>query len=356
MKRGLPPLACQGAELLTGGSLRAGVLGLANGRIARPGGTSVDLSGFALLPGAVDMGGARVSGPPAAKAVQDHAAAAARAGTTSLWVGVDWPERPGAVAETRGVLAALGAIAADLPVDLRIRLSVSTHGVATSGDLLEALPSLSQPLLMLRHAAPARRAAVEDELGGAGALARHLCSLASAFDDLGLRYGTEADPDGETRERFSMIGARMALRPAARGAAASARAYAEPVVLAASDILDGAEIGCGLGALLLAEGLCDALGAFGDPGGPRKVVKALVDSGRMPLGHAWALISSAPAGILRRADRGGLVEGTRADIAIVDPSSLAVAGTIAGGVLVHCTPDLLDRFRPVLARDEFAAE
>lgn len=355
----LPPMTVRGALVLGGGVLRPGELGLARGRIVSCEGAAekaaVDLSGYAVLPGAVDVGGVAGAG---AEAVRAAAGAAAQAGTTSFWVGVDWPDRTDDLDAVRARLAGLAAARPGLPVDLGLRLRVGTHGIETAEALLAALPGLPSPVVVFRHPPEAERAEMEAALGGAGPVARHLCRLASAFDALRLRYATEADPDAEHRERFSMIGARMAMRPVARGAAASARAMGEPVVLAASDILgeDGARIGRGTGAVLLAEGLCDAVASFGAPDAPRRLVRLMVEGGLMPLGHAWALVSSAPAGLVRRADRGGLVEGTRADLAVVDPDTLEVAATIAGGVLVHATPEALERFRPVLGRPGLAAE
>jgi len=351
-----PHLTLRGAQVLGGGVLRPSALAIAGGRIAASSGSDVDLSGYALMPGAVDIGAMAEFRSDLAGSVARLAAEASRAGTTSLWVGVDWPDRHAGVAAARRTLRRLTALREGLAVDLGVRLRVGTHAVETAGALVETLPGLAAPFVVFHHPSDRERIAAEAEVGGAGPVARHLCRLAAAFDGLGLRYGTEADPDGQQRERFSMIGARLALRPKARGAAASARAMEEPVVLAAADILEGERIGRSLSAALLSEGLCDALGAFGDPSGPTAVVRLLVERQRLPLGHAWALVSAAPAGILRLPDRGALVAGTRADIAVLDLETLAVAGTIAGGVLVHATPKLLDRFRPTLERQGIAAE
>jgi len=352
----LPPMTFQGALVLGGGVLRPASLSVASGRIVAAGGADVDLSGFALLPGALDMGGALDGEAPSSDAVARLAGQAVRAGTTSLWIGVDWPERHGGLEIVRESLQRLADLQKGLPVDLGVRFRVGTHAVETAAALVQTLAGLSAPLVVFQHPPDRERIAAEAEFGGVGPIARHLCRLASAFDGLGLRYATEADPDGEHRERFSMIGARLALRPKARGAAASARAMGEPVVLAAADILEGDRIGRSLAAMLLSEGLCDALGAFGAPCGPLEVVRRLVERELLPLGHAWALVSAGPAGILRRSDRGALVAGTRADIAVMDAETREIAGTIAGGVLVHGTTRLLDRLRPTLERHGIAAE
>jgi len=352
MRIELPPLTLRGALVLRGGTLGPGDVHVVRGLIGSAQERMVDLEGFAVMPGAVDIGG--LVGPGGA--VPDVSRAAAASGTTTLWIGVDWPDRREGLADVAVSLADLGRIRSDAPVDLHVRLNVGTHALETADELLQVLPSLEAPLVVLKHPSERVRAEVEGASGGAGRIARHLCRLADTFDALRIRYATEGDPDGDTRERYSMIGARMALRPGARGAAASARAMEAPVVLGAAEVLEGGQIGRSLAARLLAEGLCDGLAAFGDPAGPRRVVRRLVNSGRMDPGHAWALLSSGPAGIMRLADRGGIVEGTRADLAIIEPETLAVVATLTKGALVHATPAALERFRPALEAGDLAAE
>ena len=48
---------------------------------------------------------------------------------------------------------------------------------------------------------------------------RHLLELSRAFDAAGVRYGSHGDPDGETRERYRMLGARIAAFPSSTAAA-----------------------------------------------------------------------------------------------------------------------------------------
>ena len=55
----------------------------------------------------------------------------------------------------------------------------------------------------------------------ARAVPRTLCQLATVFDRLGVVYGSHDDPDAETREFYSMIGARVAEFPTRRRAASA---------------------------------------------------------------------------------------------------------------------------------------
>jgi hypothetical protein len=85
---------------------------------------------------------------------------------------------------------------------------------------------------------------------------RHLCALAEAFDEMGVLYATRADPDGETRERHSMIGARIALFPASHRVLEVAIAGQtapgggitlrdQPLIVAADDVVNAREVTVG---------------------------------------------------------------------------------------------------------------
>jgi alpha-D-ribose 1-methylphosphonate 5-triphosphate diphosphatase len=175
--------------------------------------------------------------------------------------------------------------------------------------------------------------------------------LAEAFDEMGTLYGSLRDPDGETRERYSMIGARIALFPADRRAAAAAHAMMCPVILSAREVLAG-----GSGADLVAQGLVDALASDGAPADLARTALALAASATLPFARAWGLISSRPAELLRLADRGTLNPGARADMTILDAATHAPSGTIVRGRLVYATPALADRFAGTAGGMAHAAE
>lgn len=349
----LPALTFRGASVLHDGALDAGEIAIRGRRIAARGPVSVDLDGYLILPGAIDIGGEAVGGPDrrAAALCRD----AAEAGVTTVWAEVRWPD-DGPTDDALEQIAELGEIARTSPVDLRVRLLASSHAIATGAALVETVRRGICDLVVFRHPPQRDRLLAEVAFGGAGPVARHLCSLASAFDAAGIRYASTGDSDGETRESFAMFGARMILRPGARPAAATARAMGDPVVLAAADIVSDRAVTSGLGAALLAEGLCDALASFGAATAPLDTLRVLVEAGRLPLAHAWRLLSSGPAGIMGLADRGVLAEGRRADLAILDAATLTVAGTVASGRLVHATQPLMARLAPVLAVRGLAAE
>jgi alpha-D-ribose 1-methylphosphonate 5-triphosphate diphosphatase len=186
---------------------------------------------------------------------------------------------------------------------------------------------------------------------------RHLCRLAEAFDGLGVTYGSHGDPDGETRERFAMIGAKVAAFPLSRRAAATARAMGDPVVLAAPDVQRGRHPAGRVPALdLLRDRLCDALASDWHPPALSAAAWTLVDEGRMTLPEAWALVSRAPAQILRLHDRGEIAPGKRADLVVVNAATRAVEATIAGGRLAYLSGEAGRRFLSAPGPVRLAAE
>lgn len=371
----LPPLRFTGAEILRDGRLQRRSLAVEEGRIGRGPLPEVDMSGFLLLPGIVDLridaveplAAPRPEAPETpAEALARAGRAAAGGGVTTGWLTQPWSWEGGAASPdfAERLLALHAATRAAAPGDLRIRLRAETHLTEGADRLLAAVRRHAVDLVVFSDRArrvaedpdaPAdlrRRAAAV--LAGAASVPRHLCRLAEAFDTMGVTYGSQDDPDGETRERFSMIGAGFADSPASRPAAAAAKAMHEPVVLPAAALLGGAPRGSA--ALLVAEGLCDALATAGAAPCLAQAALALVDRGLRDLPGAWALVSSGPAAIMGLTDRGSLERGRRADIVALDRETRRVEMTIARGHLTHLGPAAAERLHRVAPALGIAAE
>jgi hypothetical protein len=147
---------------------------------------------------------------------------------------------------------------------------------------------------------------------------RSLCAMAEAFDRLGVSYGSHDDPDGETREFYTMIGARIAEFPLSKRAASAAHAMMCPVIMGAPNVVrGGSQAGNVAAEELIVAGQCDAL--VSDYHIPALALAAwtLVERGLLDLPRAWALISEKPAEILRLPDRGRLTPGLRASIELL---------------------------------------
>jgi alpha-D-ribose 1-methylphosphonate 5-triphosphate diphosphatase len=361
----LPPLRLTGASVLRDGALQERSLGVADDRIARGPFREVAVPGCLILPGIVDLHGVRDGG------------GAAAAGVTTAWVAQDWSWEGGAGAPDRAEAALCGLRGPRAGIDLRPLLRVETHlvdeearlvalvrrhGVGqvmfrdSLGELIE-LAATKPRRFAARAAAAGRtvaemRAAMAAAEARAGQVPRHLCRLAEAFDALGVIYGSMGDPDAETRERFAMIGARVAVFPASRRVAAAACAMGDPVVLAAGDV--AAERVTALD--LVREGRCTALASGRDRGAMAAAAWRLVDRQVCDLPRAWALVSAGPAEVARLPDRGRLEPGRRADLVVIREATRAVEATVAGGRLVFAAGEAGARLRAAAGARALAAE
>ncbi len=351
----LPPLRLSGARVLRDGALRERSLGLAGGRIVRGPLPELALPGCLILPGIVDLHAGAPDG-------------AAAAGVTTAWVAQDWTWEGGARALGQ-VEAAIAGFRGE-PVDLRTVLRaeatfidgadglvalVRRHGVGqvVFRDGLAELADLAaaEPRRFAARTVAEMRAAMAVAKAREREVPRHLCRLAETFDALGVLYGSIGDPDAETRERYAMIGARLAVFPASRRVAAAARAMGDPVILSAGDV--AAERVTALD--LVREGLCTAL-ASGRGWGAMAAVWRLVDRNVAGLAQAWALVSARPAELARLPDRGRLEPGRRADLVVVREATRQVEATVSGGRLVHAAGEAGARLRAAAGHRAVAAE
>jgi alpha-D-ribose 1-methylphosphonate 5-triphosphate diphosphatase len=156
--------------------------------------------------------------------------------TTAFFAqGWSWEGGHRSPAAACALLEAIDAYRPRALTDLRVQIRAETHLVEAVPQLLEAVRRHKVPYVvfndhleegcMMARTAPtdfaswARKVGrtaqdLSDTLDRAKARAREvprqLCTLAEAFDTLGVAYGSHDDPDGETREFYSMIGARIA--------------------------------------------------------------------------------------------------------------------------------------------------
>ncbi|MHC0052597.1 alpha-D-ribose 1-methylphosphonate 5-triphosphate diphosphatase [Actibacterium sp. D379-3] len=389
----LHPLRLTGATILRDGELQRRSLAIANGRITKGPLPEVDLSGYLILPGIIDLHGdafeRHVAPRPSAPFELGLGLAgtdrdAASNGVTTAWLAQCWSWEGGhrGPDHAEAVMAALDSYRRQALTDLRLQIRCETHLVDSGPRLLAAVErhgidyvvfnnhleeaaeyAREQPEVIFHWARQAGRtpeqhmALVEGALARNKDVPRHLCRLAEAFDRLGVVYGSHDDPDGETREHFSMIGARIAEFPTSRRAAAAAKAMGDPVLMGAPNVVRGGSQAGNVAALdMVAQGLCDAL--VSDYYYPALAAAAwrLVDEGVLPLPAAWAMISEKPAEILRLPDRGRLDFGKRADICVINEDTRRVEMTISGGRLSYLAGEAAHRFAGRIGALDMAAE
>ncbi|SDK44148.1 alpha-D-ribose 1-methylphosphonate 5-triphosphate diphosphatase [Aliiruegeria lutimaris] len=372
MQAALPPVRFTGAQILRDGELQRRSLAVANGRITKGPLPEVDMRGYLLLPGIIDLHGDAFERHivPRPNAPFDPSIGlcsvdrdAAVNGVTTAWLAVSWSWEGGfrGPDSAERIQDALTAYRPHMGTDLHVQLRCETHMIDSADRMLAAIRrhgvdyvvfnnhlhealelARSKPEEVAHWASREGRtleqhmALVREMLSSSKEVPRHLCRLAEAFDVLGVRYGSHDDPDGETRETYSMIGASIAEFPTTRRAAAAAKAMNDPVIMGAPNVLRGGSQSGNVRATdLISQKLCDAL--VSDYYYPALAGAAwtLVDRGICDLPGAWAMISSRPAEILRLFDRGSLDFGRRADLVAVNEQTRAIEMTISGGVLTH---------------------
>ncbi len=372
MPQKLPPIRLTGATVLRDGQMQDRSVVIEDGRISKGPHPAVDLSGFWILPGIIDLHGdaferhiaPRPSAPfPIANGLASVDRDAATNGVTTAWLAQSWSWEGGKRSPdyAEDLLHALDAYRPRTLTDLRVQLRVETHMVDSGARLLAAVRRHGidyvvfnnhldeavnawqvKPGVIADWAAKHRispeelMSKVTEAKERSGQVPRFLCRLAEAFDKMGVIYGSHDDETAETREWFSTIGARICEFPTARPPAAVARAIGDPVLMGAPNVVRGGSQGGNIAAVkLIRDGLCQALVSDYHYPALHQAAFHLVDQGITDLPCAWAMISTVPAQILRLPDRGRIEHGRRADLVVVNKQTQAIEATLSGGKLSH---------------------
>lgn len=391
--RTLPPLRLTGASVLRNREMISRTVAIAGGRISAGPFPAVDLSGYWILPGIIDLHGdaferhlaPRPSAPfPLAMALAGTDVDAAAHGVTTAWIAQGWSweggQRGPEAAER--MLAAVDDYRPRARTDLRVQLRYETHEIDSADRLLAAVRAHRVGLVIFNnHIAEAlamwdsrphdvslwaRRGGITGEQmmeivtaarARSAEVPRTLCRLAEAFDALGVLYGSHDDPDAETREGFAMIGARICEFPISQPAANLARALGDPVIMGAPNVVrGGSQAGNIAATTLIRAGCCDALVSDYHYPALSQAAFALVDQGLRTLPQAWAMISEAPARIMRMHDRGRIEAGLRADLTIVNQKTRTIEATITGGRIAYLAGEAAHRFLEAGGQVAVAAE
>jgi len=368
----LPPIRLTGARVLRDGALHDEALTLAGGLIDDIPGTEIDLSGYLLLPGIIDLHGdgferhlsPRPSAPfDKARALRSVASELAANGVTTAWMAQSWSWEGGfrGAEATEALLDALDRARGGLLPDLRIQIRLETHVVDEHPRVLAALQRHAVDYVVFNNHLPEALAMVRDtpqrfaqwaaQQGRSGhellsmietaalqepLVPDALADLAATLAARGVAMGSHDDADARTRGFFRGIGARICEFPTTAAAARAAHAAGEPVLMGAPNVVRGGSQSGNIAAEdLVADGLVDALMSDYYYPALAQAAVALDQRGTLPLARAWDLIAAAPARIMGLTDRGRLDPGMRADLAIMHAETHAIEATIAGGRLAH---------------------
>ncbi|SMH53495.1 alpha-D-ribose 1-methylphosphonate 5-triphosphate diphosphatase [Maritimibacter sp. HL-12] len=368
----LPPLRLTGATLLRDGALQRDAVTVANGVFSDAPAPECDFSGYLLLPGIVDLHGdaferhiaPRPSAPfPIESGLRATQRDAAAHGVTTAWLAQGWSWEGGMRSPdfAEALMFELDTFRPGALIDMRLQIRLETHMPETRDRLIAALlrhqidyvvfnNHLPETLTMAARA-PHKLAAWAEREGrplealhqglerarAAEALVpRNLLRLVEAFDRQGITYGSHDDPDGDTRERFRILGAHIAEFPAAYSAAAVAKATGDAVIMGAPNVVRGGSQAGRIPALsLISKGQCDALVSDYHYRSLAEAAWTLADLGVRSLPRAWAMISTVPARLLRLEDRGEIAAGKRADFVLVNEADRSIEATISAGRIAH---------------------
>src|SRR6056297_3440877 len=376
-----PDLRLTGAQVLRPEGLDDAPLSLSGGLIADAGGRDVDLSGFVVLPGIVDMHGDAFEKhlAPRRGAMKDldqgliatEAELAANGITTATLAQFYSWEGGMRGAEFAGrVFDALALVRPRLVTDLRAQLRFETpmldayhavRDVVAAHDISyvvfndhlphEALAKGKRPPRLTGQALRIGRNP-EKHLEYMQALHAHMPSVPPALDALcadlmaaGVIMGSHDDRTPATRADWRARGVRISEFPETLDAAEAAHAAGDAVILGAPNVVRGGSHNGNVSATdLIAMGLCTALASDYHYPSLRRAAFLVSDAGLLPLAEAWRLVSAGPAAILGLNDRGSLTPGQRADILVLDAETRTVRETLSGGCVSYLSGELATRF------------
>ena len=327
----LPPLCFTNAPVLRPDGFSDAPLSVAGGCIAASGGRRVDLAGYMVLPGIVDLHGdgferhlaprrGAQTDPVAGLQAVDAELAANGITTTLLAQFFSWEGGMRGPDFAERVAAALAGAETLTDMHLQLRLEVNLLddydralalvrragiGFVTFNDHLphrhlaegRTPPRLTGQAIKSGRSPEAHHALLKRLHENGPDVPEALARLAAALRTEGVMLGSHDDHTvARPREAPAPSVRRLAEFPETLAAARAAHAAGDPVVMGAPNVVRGGSHDKKVAAEeVIRAGACDALASDYHYPAPRHAAFALADRGVMSLEEAWALISSRPA-------------------------------------------------------------
>ncbi len=375
-------LTLVGAQVLTEtDGLRSTDLSIAGGYVVDARAAKVvDLSGFMVLPGIVDLHGdgfERHLAPRrgAMKQMNEgvlaaEAELAANGITTAVMAQFhSWEGGLRAPEYAAQVFKAIQTVQGDVVTDLIPQLRFETHMLDDYAGLVEQIRDWGVQYLVFNDHLPHAKLAAgkkpprltgqalkagrnpEKHLEMMQEMHRRSPEVPQALDQLcaalaeqGVLMGSHDDQSAEGRAIWRARGVWLSEFPETIEAAEAARSGGDPIVLGAPNVVRGGSHNGNVSAAeLIAMGLCDALASDYHYPSPRRAALMLAKTGVLDFSDAWALVSSGPAAVLGLMDRGTLKIGARADLVVLEQGTHRVAGAFSGGRISYLNGDLAAR-------------
>ena len=371
-----------GAQVLGADVLEPRPLAVAQGLITDVAQTTrVDLDGYMIVPGIVDVHGdgfERHLAPRrgAMKTMQEglvaaEAELAANGITTAVLAQfISWEGGLRGYEFAEQVFGAIQQVSDTLVTDLRGQLRLETHLLDLYADLPQRMQDWGLSYVVFNDHLPHDRLAKgqvpkrmvgqalkagrnpDDHLRMMQDLHAQSADVPGALDWLckvlaarGIQMGSHDDTTAEGRALWRKRGVRVAEFPETQEAAEAAAAAGDYVVLGSPNVVRGGSHNGNVSALdLISMGIGGALASDYHYPSPRRAAFMLADCGVLPLAQAWHLVSAGPAAVLGLSDRGVIATGKRADLLVLDAQTRRVALTMSGGRVSYMSGDIAARF------------
>ncbi|MFT5786348.1 MAG: alpha-D-ribose 1-methylphosphonate 5-triphosphate diphosphatase [Ascidiaceihabitans sp.] len=369
------------AQVLGPEGLTTRDLSIADGLIVdSAAGRKVNLSGYRILPGIVDVHGdgfERHLAPRRGAMMQlaegivaVEAELAANGITTAVLAQfVSWEGGLRSMDFADQVLSAIRDVRADTVTDLRPQLRFETHLLDDYAGLAERIKAWGVEYVVFNDHLPHARLAEgrkPPRLVGQALKAQRnpevhfqmlldlhartadvpaaLDKLTAELAEINVRMGSHDDQTSEQRAEWRARGAIISEFPETLEAAGAAKSGGDWIALGAPNLVRGGSHKGNASALeLVTMGHCDALASDYHYPSPRRAALMLEASGVLDIAAAWHLVSAGPAAMLGLTDRGTLTAGLRADLVILDTAD-RVAATISAGRVSYMSGDIAARF------------
>ncbi|MEM6303944.1 MAG: alpha-D-ribose 1-methylphosphonate 5-triphosphate diphosphatase [Pseudomonadota bacterium] len=369
-----------GAKVLTPRGLEETPLSFSEGVITdAPEGRAVDLSGYLVLPGIIDLHGdgfeRHLAQRRGAMKQLDQGLVACEAelaanGITTAYLAqfVSWEggmRGPEFANQVFGAIRATSAqVVSDLRAQLRFEINLLDHydglrdmiarhdvGYVVFNDHLphDRLAAGKVPRSLTGQALKARRSP-EKHHAYMKELHANSHLVPAALDALcaslpGPVLGSHDDRDAPHRASWRARGVAISEFPETLEAAEAAHAAGEAVIMGAPNVVRGGSHKGNASAVdIIAMRYCDAIASDYHYPSPRRAAFMLAEAGVLSMADAWGLVSEGPARILGLKDRGVLAPGKRADFVVLEAETRRVVASFAGGAVSYMSGAVAQRF------------
>ena len=369
-----------GAQILRPGGLVPDVVSLSDGVfVETPQNRRIDLSGYWVLPGIIDLHGDGFERhlAPRRGAVRNLGeglvATEAELATNGITTAVlaQFYSWEGGMRSPEFALAFLSAwsdMAGHFDTDLSVQLRFETHMLDHYKRFYDLVCRFQVPYVVFNDHLPHRSLAAgkkpprltgqalksgrnpQEHLSLLAEMHSRSAEVPAALQGLSRRLqaretllGSHDDADAVADALARSLGAIVSEFPETEAAAEAAATTQRSVVLGAPNVVRGGSHNGNVSAADMARRkLCCALAS--DYHYPSLRFAALALAEDIGLTRAWGLISSGPARILGLSDRGALEIGMRGDFVVLDPDSQRVMATFAKGRPSYLTGAVAERF------------